>query len=165
MSVHVHAVNLCLWKKLLLYCACAEQDRVSLKRHGWKRKQLASEMVLIEEDKSHVKQNSIFETNVCRSAAQAAHSCCMRAFVLVCASLVPFGLCGGRRFPVIPFMQPKPKARAADWKGGAPIGPCLSSLLRVVQRYLSRKLLWMSAWCHVLPPRGSWLSVPTCLQA
>lgn len=150
MLVHVHTVNLCLWKKLLLYGACAEQDRVSLKHHGWKRKQLALEMVFIEEDKLHVKQNSIFKTNVCRSTAQA-HFCCMRAFVLVCASLVSFGLCGGRRFPVIPFMQPKSKAWAADWKGGTPIGPCLSSLLHVVQQYLSRKLLWMSAWCHVLP--------------
>lgn len=66
-------------------------------------------MVFIEEDKLHVKPNSIFKTNVCRSAAQAAHFCSMRAFVLVCAWLVSFGLCGGRRFPVIPFMQPKSK--------------------------------------------------------
>lgn len=58
------------------------------------------------------------------------------------------------------------KARAADSEGGPPIWPFLC-LLHVVQRYLSRKLLWMPAWCHILSFRIMAFSayLPTVLKS
>lgn len=121
------------------------------------------EMVLVEEDKLHDKtrlRETIFKTNVCHSAVQAAHYCCVCVFALVCVACVSW-IVWWEEVSCHSIHAAKVEARAADSKGGAPIQPFLS-LLHVVQRYLSRKLLWMPVWCHILFP---WVHAFQCLSA
>lgn len=79
---------------------------------------------MLQEDKVSLKTQlweTIFKTN----AAQADHGCCMCVF--------GSGSCGGRRFPVIPFMQPKPEQLIG--RAARPLDPSFL-LLHVVQFYL-----------------------------
>lgn len=79
-------------------------------------------MLVFEEDKLHVKPDSrnphskqIFAIQQCIHPTSVA---------LVCWCLcVSLGLRGGRRFPVIPFMQPKSKPEQLIWREAHPCNP------------------------------------------
>ncbi len=122
------------------------------------------EMVVVEEDKLHIKQDSrkpylkqMFAIQQCRQSTTAA---CV--FALVWVWLVSFGLCGGRRFPVIPFMQPKSKPEQLIRREAHPYNPSFPC-------YTLSRSTWAGSCSECLHdvascPLGSWLSVPICLQ-
>lgn len=124
------------------------------------------EMVLVEKDKLHVKQDSrkpylkqMFAIQQCRQPTACAACVCLR----LCVWLVSRGLCGGRRFPVIPFMQPKLLPEQLIWREAHPYNPSFLC-------YTLSRGTWAGSCFECLRdvtscPLGSWLSVPICLQA
>lgn len=111
MLLHLHAVNLC--RNIM-----AESDSSWLSIH-------IRDRVLAKEDNLCVKQDSgkpyfkqVFAFLQCRQPTAAA---CVR--LRLCVWLVSLGLCGGRRFPVIPFMQPKLKPEQLIQREAHPCNP------------------------------------------
>lgn len=79
---------------------------------------------------------------------QSTSAVCVFTCVFVCVFL---GLCGGRRVSCHSIHAASANNWVTDRKRGPPISPFLS-IMHVVQRYLSRKKLWMPEWCHILSP-------------
>lgn len=167
MLIHLHTVNLCpCWNlsPLLYMLMCravlsfTETSQLKAIAAGCPN---ALETVSVEEDKLHVKQESgkpyFKQKYAIQQYGQPTTAACVRLCLLDCVV--------GGGFPVIPFTQPKSKAWAADSTGDAAKQPFLSPL-HVIQRYLSRKLLWMPAWRRILslsPPLPEFTTL-TCLQ-
>lgn len=95
-----------------------------------------------EHNNYHIK--TVFKSNVCHSAVDAAQHPATAACEHVCvgAHVCNFNLlnCGGRTFPVIPGWVAK--------LSGSPVAAFYS----LSQRYFGRKSPWMLAWCNFLSP-------------
>lgn len=73
---------------------------------------------MIKQDSGKPYLKLMFAIQQCRQPITAACVC-----LLLCVWLVSLGLCGGRRFPVIPFMQPKSKPEQLIRREAHPYNP------------------------------------------